>query len=87
MQSIKSYGSNYHVSVPRIPNKHLEEASIREVKCTWYRIIHKKKVPPRLWENGLVWFCETVNIVSISFKYTDGKTPLEMVTGNTPEMS
>ena len=46
--------------------------------------MHKKKVPYRILEYGLVWVFDTRNLVSTSSKYSDGRTPLEMVTWDTP---
>ena len=87
MRSINDYGSTYHVSALRRPNKNPSEASIREVKHIWYRIMQNKKVPPSIGDYVLVWFYETRNILSTSYKYLDGGTPLEMMTGDTPDIS
>ena len=57
MKCINKYVSNYHVSASRMPNDNPEEASAREVKHIWYRIMHKKKVPHRIWDYGIVWVC------------------------------
>ena len=47
----------------------------------------KNKVPERLWYYGLVWISETGNLsVSIS-RYASGRTPLEYITGETPDIS
>jgi hypothetical protein len=47
----------------------------------------KKKVPPRLWDYGFAWVCETDNICANMSKYADGRTPLEIITGDTPDIS
>ena len=87
MQSIKKYGFNYHISAPRSPNYNSAEADIPEINCIWFSIIQKKKVPPILWDYGSVWVFKTGNIFSTGYKYSDGKTPLEMVKGETPNTS
>ena len=50
-------------------------------------IIFKKKVAIRLWDYGFVWVCETKNICANLLKYAEGRTPLEIVTGKTPDIS
>ena len=47
----------------------------------------KKKVPPRLWDYGFTWVCETDNVCANLSKYADGRTPLEVITGDTPDIS
>ncbi|KAI2505807.1 Reverse transcriptase (RNA-dependent DNA polymerase) [Fragilaria crotonensis] len=62
MDAIRRYEIKYHVSGPRRPNENPAEQSIHEIKKRWYRIMLKKKVPPRLWDYGFVWVCETENL-------------------------
>ena len=87
MRSLKKHQSQFHVSSPRRPNENPAEACIRETKKRWYRIMHRQKVPRRLWDFGLVWICETGNLTSTSSKYADNRTPLEIITGETPDIS
>jgi hypothetical protein len=47
----------------------------------------KKKVPPRLLDYGFTWVCETDNVCAIMSRYADGRTPLEIITGETPNIS
>ena len=47
----------------------------------------KKNVPKRLWDFGLVWISETGNLTVTSSRYANGRTPLEIVTGETPDIS
>lgn len=87
MKKIKKYSIKYHISSPRRPNENPAEASIRELKKRWYRIMVKKNVPKRLWDYGLVWVSETGNLSVSSSRYAKGRTPLEIVTGETPDIS
>ena len=87
MQAICKYEIKYHVSGPRRPNENPAEQSIHEVKKRWYRVMLKKKVPPRLWDYGFTWICEIENICANMSKYADGRTPLEIITGETPDIS
>ena len=45
------------------------------------------KVPYRLWDYLIVWVCETDNLTVSSSKYANGRTPLELMTGETPDIS
>ena len=87
MDAIRRYEIKYHVSGPRRPNENPAEQSIHEIKKRWYRIMLKKKVPPRLWDYGFTWVCETENICANFSKHAHGRTPLEIITGETPDIS
>ena len=86
-QLIRLHNIKYHVSEPRRPNQNPAEGSIREIKKRWYRIMVKKNVPKRFWDYGLVWICETGNISVSSSRYAKGRTSIEFITGETPEIS
>ena len=73
MKMINKYGTRYHVSIPRRPNKNPTEVTIREIKKRWYRIILKNKVPKIIWDYGLIWICEMVNLSVSSSQYESGK--------------
>ena len=87
MDAIRRYEIRYHISGPRRPNENPAEQGIHELKKRWYRLMLKKKVPPRLWDYGFAWVCETDNICANMSKYADGRTPLEIITGDTPDIS
>ena len=59
LKTIKKYDITYHVSGPRRPNENPAEATIREIKKRWYRIMMKQGVHHRLWDYGITWVCET----------------------------
>ena len=84
---IRKHEIKYHISSHRRPNENPGESSIREIKKRWYRIMRKKGVPPRIWDFGLVWICKTGNITVLSSRYASGRTPLEIITGETPDIS
>jgi hypothetical protein len=87
MDAIRRYEIKHHVSGPRRPNENPAEQGKHELKKRWYRLMLKKKVPPRLWDYGFTWVCETDNICANMSKYADGRTPLEIITGDTPDIS
>ena len=86
-QLIRRHDIKHKISEPRRPNQNPAESAIREVKKRWYRIMMKKAVPKRLWDYGIVWVCETGNLSVSSSRYAAGRTPLEFITGETPDIS
>jgi hypothetical protein len=52
MDAKRRYDIKYHVSGPRRPNENPAKQGIHELKKRWYRVMLKKKVPPRLWDYG-----------------------------------
>ena len=46
-----------------------------------------KKVPERLWDYGLVWISQTGKLSVSDSRYASGITPLEYITGETPDIS
>jgi hypothetical protein len=77
----------YHVSAPRRPNKNPAEQGIHELKKHWYRIMLKGKVPLRLWNYGFAWVCETENVCANLSRHSEGRTPVEILTGETPDIT
>ena len=85
--TLKKHDIRFHVSSPRRPNENPGEAAICEVKRRMYRIAAKKQVPRRFWDYLIVWVCETGNISVSSSRYAEGRTPIEIITGETPDIS
>jgi hypothetical protein len=77
----------HHVLASRRPNENPAEGAIRDIKKRWYQIMTKKNVPRRLWDYGIDWVCETGNVTVNSSRYADQRTPLEIITGETPDIS
>ena len=86
-KTARKHEIRYHVSAPRRPNENPAEGAIREIKRRWYRLQSKHNVPDRLWDFGLSYTVETGNIISNLSKYSDERTPIEIITGDTPEIS
>ena len=78
---------DYHVSQPRRPNENPSEQAIKEVKKQWYRLQSKTGAPDRLSDYGVSYICEIGNVITSSSKYARGRTPLEIITGETPDIS
>ena len=47
----------------------------------------KHNVLKRLWDYGIVWVCEIMCLTSNSLFSLDGQTPMEQITGETPDIS
>ena len=84
---VREANINYHVSEPRRPNQNPSEADIREVKKCLYRLMLKKRVPRHLWNFALRRICETGNFTVTSLHDAQGRTPLEIITSETPDIS
>jgi hypothetical protein len=87
MKTVRQFDIKYHVSAPRRPNENPAEGSIRQLKMRWYRVMMKKKVPKRLWDYGMIWVTETGNLSVSSSRYANGRTAIEYITGETPDIS
>ena len=49
--------------------------------------MHKKRVPKRLWDYGLRWTCDMMQHTSTEARSANGRTPLEIITGDTPDIT
>lgn len=86
-KTIRKYDIRTHVSGKGRPNENPAEGGIRELKTKLYRAIHRRKVPKRLWDYALKWVSEIGNRTVNSSRYSKERTPIECVTGETPDIS
>ena len=49
--------------------------------------MQKRSVPRRLWDYGLVCVSETGNLTVSGSRYAQARTGLEIITGETPDIS
>lgn len=84
---IRKYDIDYHVGRPYRPNENPAEGGIREIRRRFYRISQKYTVPPRLWCFQLEYVLDIMRVTVTSSKYAEGRTPLEIITGITPDIS
>lgn len=87
MQYIRRSEISYHISHPRRPNENPAEGGIRELKRSFYRLQQKYSVPLRLWDYLLSYTAEILSITVNSSRYSAGRTPLERITGITPDIT
>lgn len=72
------------------PNRHDQskaEGVIRETWKRWFRVMARKKVPHRLWDYGSMWTCSTSQLTASDAGFLKGRTALEEITGETPDIS
>jgi hypothetical protein len=70
--------------VGRSNQNHAAEREIGELKKRWRSRMLKKKVPTQLWDYGLVYESSILNRIP---RGSQQRTGLEMVTGQTPDIS
>lgn len=87
MKEIHKHDIKYHITEPYRPNQNRVESVIRELRKKWFRIMAQRNVPKRLWDYGLKWCAEIISRTANSVFSTNGRTPFEKVTGETPDIS
>ena len=68
-------------------NQSKVEGMIRELRKNWFRTMHRKRVPKRLWDYGLKWVSKVRVRTSSDVTDLKGRTPLERITGDTVDIS
>ena len=87
MKQIRRHNIDFHISEPDMHNQNPVEGVIRELRRKWYRIMIQQRVPEQLWDYGLRWVSETTSLTSSTAGTLNSRTPLEQVTGETPDIS
>ena len=87
MKHIQDFGIEDHITDPYQPQQNCAKTVIREVKKRWFCQMVKHNVPKRLWDYGIVWACEIMCFTSNSSFSLEGWTPMEQITGETPDIS
>ena len=87
MEQVKKHHIDIHTTEPGQYNQSKVEGVICELRKNWFRTMHRKQVPKRLWDYGLKWVSEVR--VRSSRDATDlrGRTPLEQITGDTVDIT
>ena len=87
MSNVRKYDIHWHVTEPERHNQNYAERVIGELRKKWFRIMVRKNVPSRLWDYGFRWVCEIQRVLSSESGGLEGRTPMEAVTGETPDIS
>ena len=85
--TVRKHAIDLHVTEPHHHNQSKVEGVVREIRKRWFRIMLKKKVPRRLWDYGIKWVCEVMERTASTSRDLSGRTALEQLTGETPEIS
>ena len=87
MQQLRKHHIDFHITEPERYNQSKAEGVIREIRKKWFRVMTKSAVPKRLWDYGLRWVVEIMQRTASDAGDLWGRTSLEKVTGETPEIS
>ena len=87
MQQIRKHHIDFPITEPERYNQSKAEGVIREIRKKWFSVMTKSAVPKRLWDYGLRWVVKIMQRTASDAGDLRGRTSLEKVTGETPEIS
>ena len=87
MEQVRKHHIDLHRTEPGQYNQSKVEGVIRELRKSWFRTMHRKRVPKRLWDYGLMWVSKVRVRTSSDATDLKGRTPLERITGDTIDIS
>ena len=76
-----------HLTEPDFLNQSKVEGVIWELRKRWFQVMLKQRVPNRLWDYGIRWVCEIMQCTASNSGHLQGRTLLEQLTGDTPNIS
>jgi hypothetical protein len=62
-------------------------SDVREIRKKWYRQIFRTNCPRRIWNYGIPYVCAIMRMTASYAGRLQGRTPLESLTGETPDIS
>jgi hypothetical protein len=65
----------------------LQRVSFQKVKQQWQRVLQAINMPKQPWDYGVVWECELMQRTTSPPYHSNGTTPIEIITGSTPDIS
>ena len=83
----RKHGIDIHLTEPDQHNQSMVEGVIHELHKRWFRVMLKQRVPNRLWDYGIRWVCGIMQCTASNSRSLHGRTPLEQLTGETPDIS
>lgn len=69
------------------PFQNWAECVIGEIKCHTHRFMSRTRSPKRLWDFRAIYTVELRNRLALPLYGLHGRTPYEILTGNTPDIS
>jgi hypothetical protein len=85
-RKIRKHQIQHKRSETERPNQNPAEGVTREARERWCRTMFKTNCPRRLWTCGLPWICAIMRMTASFAGRSQGHTPMEAVTGETPDM-
>ena len=85
--TVRKHGIDLHLTEPDCHNQSKVEGVIWELRKRWFRVMLKQRVPNHLWDYGIRWVCENMQCTASNSGHLQGRTPLEQLTGDTPDIS
>jgi len=83
----KDHGIKQNLAKPYSPFQNRTEVNIRELKKHVRHIMSRTKTPKRLWDFCSRYVAEIRSLTAQPLYSLHGRTPYELVTGNTPDIS
>ena len=87
LEQVRKHHIDIHTTEPGRYNQSKVEGIIRELRKNWFRTMHRKLVPKRLWDYGLKFVSEVHVRTSSDATDLKGQTPLERITRDTVDIS
>ena len=84
---LRKYNIRQIVTPPHRPNLNPVETVIRELRKRWYRAIFRTNCPRSIWNYGLPHFAKLMQLTASNAANLNGRTPIEAITGETPDIS
>jgi len=75
------------ITPPYRHNLNPVELVIRELRKRWYRSMFRTNCPRSLWDYGLPHFAKLMQLTASNAANLNGRTPIESITGETPDIS
>ena len=85
--TVRKHGIDLHLMEPNRHNQFKVEGVIQELCKRWFQVMLKQRVPNRLWDYGICWVCEIMQHTASNSGCLQGRTPLEQLMGDTPDIS
>jgi len=81
------FGIKLTTTEPYSPWQNRAEVNIREAKKSIHRLMTRTRTPKPLWDYCATYVAEIISITANDLYASHGRTPYEVITGNTPDIS
>ena len=84
---LRKYEIKGHVTETKRSKQHSVEVCIRELQRRWYNTMFRTYYPRSMWSYGIHYLAMMMQITESFATDLQGSTPLEALTGETPDIS